>query len=96
MLVELCERCVKKGIYVLSASSEEMGHIRTPGTETVRGKPHTWHFKNGYMWLIPKDAEKPADGRKNFLRFFVRFFVLRSHIGERRDEQNSEPGFAYP
>ena len=19
----------------------------------------------GYMWLIPKDAEKPADGRKN-------------------------------
>ena len=21
--------------------------------------------KIGYMWLIPKDAEKPADGRKN-------------------------------
>ena len=26
--------------------------------------------KLGYMWLIPKDAEKPADGRLKKLRDF--------------------------
>ena len=34
--------------------------------------------KLGYMWLIPKDAEKPIDGRVFFLPLRVRalFFVL--------------------
>lgn len=43
--------------------------------------------KIGYMWLIPIDAEKPADGRqknqKKFVRFLVRFSLLRSHIRKR-------------
>lgn len=46
--------------------------------------------KIGYMWLIPIDAEKPADGRqkktKNFVRFLVRFSLLRSLISERDKE----------
>lgn len=45
--------------------------------------------KIGYMWLIPIDAEKPADGRqkiKKFVRFLVRFSLLRSLISERDKE----------
>lgn len=45
--------------------------------------------KIGYMWLIPIDAEKPADGRqkiKKIVRFLVRFFVFRSLISERDKE----------
>lgn len=46
--------------------------------------------KIGYMWLIPIDAKKPADGRqkktKKFVRFLVRFSLLRSLISERDKE----------
>ena len=46
--------------------------------------------KIGYMWLIPIDAEKPADGRqknqKKIVRFLVRFSLLRSLISERDKE----------
>ena len=47
--------------------------------------------KIGYMWLIPIDAEKPADRRaakksKKFVRFLVRFSLLRSLISERDKE----------
>lgn len=48
--------------------------------------------KIGYMWLIPIDAEKPADGRqkkqKKFVRFLVRFSLLRSLISERDKEMS--------
>ena len=40
-----------------------MGHFRKTGTDTLQREPHTGRFKLGHMWLIPKNAEKPIDGR---------------------------------
>jgi len=40
-----------------------MGHFRKAGTDTLQREAYPWRFKTGYMWLIPKDAEKPLDGR---------------------------------
>ncbi len=49
--------------YFCPRSGKEMGHFGKTGTEAMRRKPHSRRRKFSHMWLIPKDAEKPADGR---------------------------------
>ena len=46
-------------VYFCPRSSEEMGHFGKAGTENRI--PGVAKFSR--MWLIPKDAEKPTDGR---------------------------------
>lgn len=49
-------------VYFCPRSGKEMGHFGKTSTETMRRKPHSRCGKV-QPWLIPKDAEKPADGR---------------------------------
>ncbi len=58
-------------IYILCGSSDKMGHFRKAGTETLRGRAHTRRGKIQPVWLMPKDAEKPVDGRRKKPLFFV-------------------------
>ena len=81
---------MKHGIYVLPASGKEMEHIRAARTETMRGKPHTRRFKNrlyvAHSNRCGKASRRAAKETKKFVRFLVRFSLLRSHISERDKE----------
>jgi len=81
---------MKHGIYVLSASSKEMEHIRAARTEAMRGKPHTRRFKNrlyvAHSNRCGKASRRAAKKSKKFVRFLVRFSLLRSLISERDKE----------
>ena len=52
-------------IYFGPRSSKDMGHFRKTGTKAMRRKHISGVAKFSFMWLIPKDAEKPMDKRKN-------------------------------
>ena len=41
-----------------------MGNFRKTGTKAMRENRISGVSKIGYMWLIPKEAEKPADARR--------------------------------
>ena len=81
---------MKHGIYVLSASGKEMEHIRAARTEAMRGKPHTRRFKNrlyvAHSNRCGKASRRAAKKSKKFVRFLVRFSLLRSLISERDKE----------
>ena len=82
---------MKHGIYVLSGSGKEMEHIRAARTEAMRGKPHTRRFKNrlyvAHSNRREKACRRAAKKSKKFVRFLVRFLLLRSHIGKQQKER---------
>ena len=64
ILIEFRERADEDGVYVLSRSSEKWGISERRVQRLCEDDRIPGISKIGYMWLIPKVADKPVDKRQ--------------------------------